>query len=159
MNHRNQSQIIHLVWRIPQVHMTHQTSSALPSYLQLSLTTEFYPITGLCWCLHWLIFVLCVCCQHQNIHFSTLWNLCLWKCTVKLLCMCAGEQFCVASVEAISEDAVFRDKLKHMGKCKSFVSPKPFFSRFTLMFSVFVLLYHLALFNLELADTHPDIIL
>ncbi|XP_005749435.1 CUE domain-containing protein 1b isoform X2 [Pundamilia nyererei] len=32
-----------------------------------------------------------------------------------LLCMCAGDQYSGASMEAISDDA-FRDKLKHMGK-------------------------------------------
>jgi len=38
---------------------------------------------------------------------------------VVLLCLCAGEQYSAASVEAVSDDALFRDKLKHMGKCKS----------------------------------------
>lgn len=36
-----------------------------------------------------------------------------------LLCLCAGEQYSAASMEAVSDDAMFRDKLKHMGKCKS----------------------------------------
>lgn len=33
------------------------------------------------------------------------------------VCVRAGEQY-PASVEAISDDALFRDKLKHMGKCE-----------------------------------------
>lgn len=33
--------------------------------------------------------------------------------------LCAGEQYSAASLEAVSDDAMFRDKLKHMGKCKS----------------------------------------
>lgn len=36
-----------------------------------------------------------------------------------MACLCAGEQCSAASMEAISDDALFRDKLKHMGKCRS----------------------------------------
>lgn len=36
-----------------------------------------------------------------------------------LLCLCAGEQYSAASLDAVSDDAMFRDKLKHMGKCES----------------------------------------
>lgn len=38
---------------------------------------------------------------------------------VVLLCLCAGQQHSAASMEAVSDDALFRDKLKLMGKCKS----------------------------------------
>ena len=41
----------------------------------------------------------------------------VWSCKV-LLCLCAGEQYSASSMDAISDDALFRDKLKHMGKCK-----------------------------------------
>lgn len=36
--------------------------------------------------------------------------------------MSAGDQCSAASTEAISDDALFRDKLKHMGKCECPVS-------------------------------------
>lgn len=36
-----------------------------------------------------------------------------------LLYLRAGDPFSTASVEAASDDALFRDKLRHMGKCKS----------------------------------------
>lgn len=32
--------------------------------------------------------------------------------------MCAGDKDSAASLEPPSDDALFRDKLKHMGKCK-----------------------------------------
>lgn len=40
-------------------------------------------------------------------------------CSAVVLCLCAGEHYPSASMDAISDDALFRDKLKHMGKCMS----------------------------------------
>lgn len=125
MNQRNQSPIIHLAWRVPQVDITHQASSAKLS-ATVSLHTEFYWIlVCVCLCIHcdicWLCQGFVLWTSYYKYLLLHLMCLCASTCVysgVVLLCLCAGEQ-CAASMEAVSDDALFRDKLKHMGKCKS----------------------------------------
>lgn len=50
MNQRNQSPIIHLAWRIPQVDITHQASSA-ELFATVSVHTGFY----------WILVCVCLC--------------------------------------------------------------------------------------------------
>ncbi|XP_075931551.1 CUE domain-containing protein 1b isoform X1 [Anarhichas minor] len=48
--------------------------------------------------------------KSKSTHSSSMEN------STVLLCLCAGERYPAASMEAVSDDALFRDKLKHMGK-------------------------------------------
>lgn len=50
---------------------------------------------------------------------NTVFDMCKYLIVKVLLYLCAGDLYSTASVEAASDDALFRDKLRHMGKCKS----------------------------------------
>lgn len=96
MNQRDQSPLIHLAWRVPQVDITHSSSKL--SVLSVCLAQYLHAI------LRAFVFFCRVCVR-------VLW-------CVQLPIVSAGDQCSAASTEAISDDALFRDKLKHMGKCE-----------------------------------------
>lgn len=65
---------------------------------------------------------LCYRCTMNTVFKGSVWDLsmnirCMYS-VVVLMCLCTGEQYSAASTEPVSEEALFRDKLKHMGKCK-----------------------------------------
>lgn len=76
MNQRNQSPIIHLAWRIPQVDITHQASSA-KLFATLSVQTGFYWIlVCVCLCTHCDI---CWLCQRFVLQTSNYKFLCIYS--------------------------------------------------------------------------------